>query len=1193
MSRFLKFRRNSVAILIATQILAPSQVLADISQLPPMVKPNVPPNIMFTLDDSGSMLFEYMPDNLVPGVNYLVGFPSPVGVYKGSSNVVSNAAVMGFGTNVSNDNMVIKVARFRSPDVNQIYYDPATKYEPWKNADGTSMPQANPTAAYFNPVAPSNGSLVSTINLTSDTQTGLGARNWLKASDNSTTSATRNFYPATYFRYVGGAGCGSATTATNVSCFSRVEIRPANAPFPKRSAERTECAASGCTYDQEIQNFANWFQYWRSRLLMARGGVGTAFSKQASNLRVGFAAINAGSTSINGVSTEIVVKGVSNDFAGANRTGFFNQLYQYPVTSSGTPLRYAMDKVGKYFQRTDIGGPWQNTINSGGVNDQASCRQNYHILMTDGTWNGSGASGGPELNVDGTNGSTMTAADGRRYRYRTTGSDYTTAGGTTTTVSERQYADSNANTLADVAMYYWLNDLRPLWGTSKKNVPTNSADPAFWQHLVTYTVGLGVVGTLNPETDLPGLKAGTLQWSTPSSDSVNNVDDLWHAAVNGHGQYFSAQNPRQFADGLTTALQDISSRVGSAAAVATSNNTLGANVKLYTSSYRTDNWSGKLEQKSINATTGAVSSVNDWDTDNWTVDPVTRKVFSYDTVGSTGIPFNYGSLRPAEQTVFTNAAATFTPTVVTGADIVDYLRGNRSMEGNPFRIRNYLLGDLVNSDPQFVKEGKDGGYMFLPAGSPGKGSYQSFLNWKRDPSRAATVYVGANDGMLHAFDAAATDPAAREFFAYVPKTVIPNLPSLASKTYTHRFYVDATPNIADAAIGADANNPWRMVLVSGTGAGGKAVFALDVTDPATFSASNVLWEINSATTGYSDLGYTIGVPQIGRLRDGRWVAVFANGYGSSTGKAVLYVADLRNGNLLMSVDTGTTSNGLSTPKLYLDTDSTIKAAYAGDIKGNLWKFNFSTVPGQNTAVSSAFGASVPLFVSTNATDGSGVRQPITTQPQLYPHPDHGVMVVFGTGKIYEDTDPSNIEVQSLYGIWDKANSPSVVTKTTLAQQTLAKSGSIYSIPNPVAVNWINQRGWFITLNATSSERLVTDPSIFEDQVLFTTLVPGSSTDPCITDGLSTTLQLSPLNGGPLSYKTIDTNGDGAITSTDTMASGKQSAATMGTTVIRTGNRNLKIYQAASRDNAINASPSRASDPIPTVRLWRQISGPQN
>ncbi len=1204
--KFSPIKRVCASVLIAAQILLPISAQAGVSQLPPMVKPNVPPNIMFTLDDSGSMLFEYMPDNLIPGLSYLYGFPQPASVYRNGDTFLRDGTIVGFGDGTGENALNMKVIRFRSPDVNQIYYDPATKYEPWKNADGTSMPNADPAAAYFNPVAPTGGALQAKIDLTSSTQgTVWGAKRWLNATNNGTTNPnsqetatndhTRDFYPATYFKYVGGTGCGSPTTATNTACFSRVEIKLANAPFPKLSADRTECAEGGCTYAQEIQNFANWFQYWRNRLLMARGGVGSAFSKQASNLRVGFAAINAATTTINSVSSDIIVAGVTADFAGTNRTSFYNQLYKYPVTQNGTPLRYAMDKVGQYFKRTDIGGPWQNTINDS-ASGQASCRQNYHILMTDGTWNGSqAATSGATANVDGTNGSIMTAADGRKYQYKTTGGVLTDPQGNITTLSEKQYADSNSNTLADVAMYYWVNDLRSDWGTSKKNVPTNAADPAFWQHLVSYTVGLGVNGTLDPAVDLPALTAGTKVWSTPGSDSVNNVDDLWHAAVNGRGQYFSAQNPKQFADGLSSALQDIASRAGSAAAIATSNNTLGANVKLYTSSYRTDNWSGKLEQKSVDQNTGNIAANNDWDTDNMTVDHATRKVFSSDVNGSGGIEFKYGSLLPDHRTLMDNATGDFSPTVVTGTDIVNYIRGDKSLEGKPFRIRNYVMGDLVNSDPQYVREGKDGGYTFLPAGSIGKGSYQAFLYWKKSSSRAATVYVGANDGMMHAFDVDVAEVKAQERFAYVPQTVIPNLPELAKKNYTHRFYVDATPNIADAAIGPDNTAPWRMVLLSGMGAGGKGIFALDVTDPTLFDRTKVLWERSSTfPTIDVDMGYSMGVPQMGRMRDGRWVAVYGNGYESGSGKAMLYVVDLKTGAIIYKVDTGTSANGLSTPKLVLDSESTIRAAYAGDIQGNLWKFNFVTaVPGDPTTVSLAFGAATPLFFATDAVNGTGRRQPITTQPQIYAHPMNGVMVVFGTGKIYEDTDPSSTAVETLYGIWDKSASPSTVTKSMLVGQALAKSGGFYTIPSPQTVDWGIKRGWYISLNVTTAERLVTDPILLDDQAIFTTLVPGTSTDPCVTDGLSTTLQFSPLTGGPLSYKTVDTNGDGQVTSADTMAIGRQSTATMGTTIIRTGNSNLKMYQAASKDGTIigglNGQNSRGADAIPTVRLWRQIN----
>lgn len=1196
-SKFSIGKRVLAAVLVMAQIGLPLQASATVSKLPPLVKPKVPPNIMFTLDDSGSMLFEYLPDGLVPGFNYVAAFPQPSSVYKNGDNFFQS--VIGFGDGYGTDNgTTLKVARFRNWEVNEIYYNPNIKYEPWKKADGSSMAPAVETAAYFNPVAPTGGALVATIDLTTDQQKNLwGSPTWVKASSNSSVSEKRNFYPATYFRYKGGTGCVSADDATDVNCFEKVEIRSTTSKYPKYSTDRTDCtedSGTKCSYAAEIKNFANWFQYWRSRMLMARGGVGTAFAKQESNLRVGFAAINAGSKTINGVSSEIIVSGVTADFAGSNRSSFYDELYKYPTTSNGTPLRIAMDKVGKYFLRTDSGGPWQNTINDPD-SGQATCRQNYHIMMTDGTWNGSGASSPANANVDGTNGSVMTAADGRTYQYKTTGSVSKDEKGVITTSTDKQYADSTADTLADVAMYYWLKDLRSDWtDVSKKNVPTNNSDPAFWQHLVTYTVGLGVVGTLDPAVDFPALRDGTKQWSVPTSDSKNNVDDLWHAAINGHGQYFSAKNPKQFGDSLASALADIASRVGSAAAVATSNNTLGSNTKLYTSSYRTDNWSGKLEQKAVSASTGAVSVTNDWDTDNWTVTPASRKIYSTAASGSGGIEFKFANLASADQTAITNATSYFLPTVVTGTNIIDYIRGDKTLENNPFRIRKYVLGDLVNSDPQYVREGKDWGYNFLPAGSVGKGSYLTFLNWKANSSRPATVYVGSNDGMMHAFDAAANDTAALERFAFVPKSIIPNLPELAKKNYSHQFYVDGTMNVGDAAIGADTTAPWRMVLLGSTGAGGKAIFALDVTDPTTFTQSNVLWEYSSTLPSTdNDMGYTIGVPQMGRMKDGTWVAVFGNGYESASGKAVLYVVNLKTGAVIYKKDTGTSSNGLSTPKLLIGADSTIQAAYAGDLKGNLWKFDFLTPnPGDATVVNIAYSGN-PMFSATDSTTGSPLTQPITTQPQLYPHPNNGVLVIFGTGKLFETSDATSTSVQTLYGVWDKPSTTATVSKTNLVQQTLAKSGGYYSIPSPQVIDWATKRGWYMTLNVTTSERLVTDPIIFEDQVIFTTIIPGTSTDPCISDGLSTTLQVSPLNGGPLSYKTIDTNGDGKVTSSDTMVSGRQSTATMGTTIIRTGNRNLKIFQAASRDGTMiggsDGVNSRASDPIPTVRLWRQIT----
>ena len=410
---------TSVTAMLLQTIMA--SAYAGISNLPPLVKPNVFPNIFFTLDDSGSMMFEFMPDSLAS--SYMVGFPQPTGVY--ASGVNSDDRVMPFGDNVgTNNTMSIKVARFRNSDVNSIYYNPAIRYDPWVDADGVPMAQANPTAALFNPVAPNGGALVQTIDLTTSNQSALwGNSTWESSTSTGTKSEARNFYPATYFIFNNGVGCGSAATAANVSCFDRIEIKPIVATYTK-APDRTDCGpdtVTTCTYAQEIQNFANWFQYWRSRMLMARGGTGVAFGKQTSSIRVGFGAINAGSKTINGVTSTVILSGVTDDFSGANRLAFYDQLYKYPANKNSTPLRTATGKVGEYFSRKDYGGPWANKINDS-TKGQATCRQNYHILMTDGYWNEGNPGRG---NIDGADGTLMTASNGDTFKYTTTGTFYT------------------------------------------------------------------------------------------------------------------------------------------------------------------------------------------------------------------------------------------------------------------------------------------------------------------------------------------------------------------------------------------------------------------------------------------------------------------------------------------------------------------------------------------------------------------------------------------------------------------------------------------------------------------------------------------------------------------------------------------------------------------------------------------------
>ena len=442
-----------LSAILTSSVLA----LPPLSNTPLFLGGNISPNVMFTLDDSGSMHFEIMPEDLIlQDVRYM--FPRASGVY-GAADY--NNYVVDF------DPANRYAASLRSSYVNKIYYDPAVRYLPWSNADGSLMSNADSTCAYHNPYNTAAGCRNLTV---SNTQTA----NWLKDNGTRSSSSSKSFYPAVYFKY----NSGSINAA---SSYTEVKIISTTATYTGES-NRTDClAAPTCTYAEEIQNFANWYTYYRSRILLARAGVGRAFAAQGNTMRVGFAAINKSSTTIDGVASTVVKSGVR-QFTGTDRTNFFTNLYDHDIPAAGTPLREAVLAVGEYFKRTDDKGPWGETPGSTG-GTQHVCRQNYNILMTDGYWTEGSISGLD--NSDNLSGSTIT-----NHSSPATPATYTYA-------PALPYSDAYSDTLADAAMQYWKNDLR----TDLSNkVPVNPHDPAFWQHLVTFTVGLGVTGMLHSET---------------------------------------------------------------------------------------------------------------------------------------------------------------------------------------------------------------------------------------------------------------------------------------------------------------------------------------------------------------------------------------------------------------------------------------------------------------------------------------------------------------------------------------------------------------------------------------------------------------------------------------------------------------------------------------------------------------------
>jgi len=1127
----------------------------DLAQTPLFLTPSVDPNIMFILDDSGSMFFEVTPDELAMLINSpqsITGF-----VFPRANNVYGSDYSQGFVQVATVDDNDAYTARTRSSQFNSTYYDPSKTYIPWIKYDNSYYPNASITCAWHNPEntgsCPSGDVTVNSLarNLT-EYNTNYNSNNWRSCNssgDCDSDSNPKSFWPATYYWHDSGDGW-------NWGDYTQIEIQSGTASYSGHGREnRTDCTGGICTYAQEIQNFANWYTYYRSRILASRAGIGKAFAQQGGNMRVGYGAINKGSSSVDNINnTSTIVTGVR-QFDASGRQTFFNQLYTRDIPALGTPLRKALDDVGQYFSRTDSQGPWSSTPGSSGGTD-LECRHSYTILMTDGYWSGGStyqaSTSGARANVDNSTGPTISAPDGTSFQY----------------TSVDPFKDSYSNSLADIAMYYWNRDLRT---DIENSVPISPQNEAFWQHMVTFGVGLGVSGSVDPLTAFDAAKTGTaISWPDPDPSGPANcsgstcqarMDDLLHSAVNSRGGFFSAADPNTFATELSNTLNSIVARTeGSSASVATNSTRLDTNTVVYQAKFDSRDWTGQFLAFKINPN-GSINPTPEWDAGQKVTaqGPVGRSIFSYNPSTPGGVEFFHGNLSSTQQSQLS-------------ALQVNYLRGNQSNEiqnGGTFRNRigtNRLLGDLINSDPWFIGD-INFGYSLLPD-TEGE-TYLTYRNSAAYKTRTPLVAIGGNAGMLHVFNANIIGTnAGNEVFAYVPHTLFSDnkLASLTDPNYNHQYFVDGSPIAGDAYFDVDNNGSkeWRNVLVGTLGAGGKGIFALDTTflspsdstyetAEASFSANRVLWEINSTTTGFADLGFTLGQASIVRMANGEFAAVFGNGYNSANHRAVLYIVDIKTGALIKSFDTGVGSaanpNGLSTPiAIDVNGDRIVDAIYAGDLHGNLWKFDVSNSNPNNWDYGFKQGNTPkPLFV---AKDAGGSVQPITAKPQAGLHPNGGTMIYFGTGKYFETGDNSvvNPQMQTFYGIRDSCvkaagatgncNDNPVSGRADLQQQEIIVEGVFGDFDVRVTTknvtdltNFLSTKeGWYMDLafplNTPAGERVVSQALLRAGRIIFVTLIPDES--PCGYGGDSWLMELEALTGNRLDLTPFDVSGDGYI-----------------------------------------------------------------
>lgn len=659
-----------------------------------------------------------------------------------------------------------------------------------------------------------------------------------------------------------------------------------------------------------------------------------------------------------------------------------------------------------------------------------------------------------------------------------------------------------------------------------------------------------------------------------NGDGIPQTDE-WDADQDGlPDNYVLATNPVNLTAGLNRAFSFIDDQTASASSASVNSGSISSETRVYQAKFDADDWTGQLlsfEVGSDGSLGGSVQCDSDpcWDAANEIPPAASRKIITRNSDG-TAVAFQWSSLDSARKL---QIDPTYVSNNTLGTALVNYLRGDASNEkpaGLNFRARPVSkLGDIVSSAPIFVGEPRFSyrdnledkpysAFRLAHSDTDGEGA---------DAGRTQVVYAGANDGMLHAFNA----ETGAELLGFIPGSVFANLRTLADVNYSHKFFVDGPPNMGDVFI----NNEWQTVLIGGLNKGGQAIYALNITNPSNFSEANaddiVLWEFTDSDadgatggiTGDADLGYTYSQPAIVRLQNGKWGAVFGNGYNntvavgaqSTTGHGVLYIVDIENGQLIRKIDTKvgspTTPNGLSTPAAVdLNGDAIIDYIYAGDLRGNMWKFDVRDDDPDNWEV--AYGDSttpLPLFTATS--------QPITSRPEVIRGPRGvGMMVLFGTGKYLETTDkiiPVTPEIQAYYGLHDQNTNVDATDRitalTNLAQQSiLLEKTVVFDTPSGDLTYNIREtskvgtggtgKGWYLNLRSPDApngkgyqgERQVSNSIVRAGRVIFTTLIPDS--DPCNFGGNSWLMELDALSGNQLADTPFDLNRDGVFDEND-------------------------------------------------------------
>lgn len=1162
MSRKFKSLLAASAVLLAgggyfVYSLMAAQAQGALAQEPLNNLVQTPPAFIMAVDDSNSMTFERMfpgGDGRMRWNTTTHSFFRSAGVFSSVGEACSNNSTdcylylyphANFNTSYSPGRAIPPLDIFgfaRSPTYNASYYNPGEVYEPWRNANGTLWANASITAARADPRSGFNGNGVA-YDLTSNrTTTGENFQFVAGMTIPDLTGTGTRYYRDGAWRTAARSITGDVTYP--VDYFPATFYLPANAPAPagyrtedtyrpviagacgpgcdmRRYQIKSANYASTAAYNAAIQNFANWFQYHRNRILAMVGSASHAMV-DVNNMRVGYFTINK-------------LSPVTMYDMGTNKADLYTQIYKL-APAGGTPNRQAVDYLGKQFRRTDDGAPVK-----------LACQKNGGMLFTDGYTNTSSTVSG-YANADGTGVTPFVGAP---------------------------FKDAYSNTIADVTAAYYggaaWTPLRSDTGFPAGQVPVSNQcktlDPTTpaWKrldcqtnlHMNFYGVTLGAQGKIygvnQAATDDP--YANPPNWdgngNPVSVDDGTVIDELWHAAINSRGEFINAQTPAEVTAAMRRVLSSISAGGSPSGSLGSTGARIGAGslsvIPRYDIANEGTDWHGQLRASkvSVNPKTQVAEYTEVWDAAT-RLSSTGRQI----VMNKNGTAVDFSSTNVALADLCKGPLAVCTEDIITkdltalgatSATAVAYLRGDASREvrnGGIFRDRTTLLGDIVNSNPVISSPLDD--YGFRQLGGALATSYGNYLATKVK-TQNYMVYVGANDGMLHGFDGGMngssqdTTDGGKERLAYIPATALGHMGNLlfpydssaSGQKFQHRYYVDGPVAVSDMFDGTN----WRTAVVGTAGAGGRSVFALDVTDPTSFGPDKALWEINDRNTGLSldvrnNIGHVLGKPVIVPVRSGAnvvWKAIFGNGYGSVNGKAVLFVVDMVTGSVSMieaaeASSTVAGSNGLGnivaidrwsgTTQTARGRDGAADTVYAADQRGALWKFDLR---------SAATSITIPVFTTATHTETSGsntltYRQPITGGLTAATGAGGGVMLFFGTGSFSFYNDPADASQQALYGVNDVSNGDPATTLgpsnlqvysvvTTGEERTLTAGG----VP-------ANARGWTIILPSTTGERFVGNPSIVGGTLFMPTYVPNRQTVGCSTSGSNWLFGVEALTG---------------------------------------------------------------------------------